>query len=309
MFKSRISVITSTLALVSATLACSATPEGQPVASSEEEIIGGAATNDPKYQAVGAIYAEIPEFEIFDVFCSATLVGPQAIVTARHCTPTIQLFQELGGTVYMAFGPNGFSAEQLVPITDFVTAPPAPQGRGLLGDGGRDVAVAHLAFPPVGIKPAKLGRYDGCALGDEFQVVGYGFSEDFLFGDKFAGKATARAHSGRWYRLLFNNNKQAFLDWYFTDAVTNPTPEEAEVWWDGFKLEPNYELLAGGLEGEAVACFGDSGGPLLKGTKASNMTTYGVSFAVEGSLSTICTGGGGYAVFNREMLDFVRSNL
>ena len=43
-------------------------------------IIGGTATNDPKYQAVGAIYVEAPEFEISDVICSATLVGPQILV-------------------------------------------------------------------------------------------------------------------------------------------------------------------------------------------------------------------------------------
>ena len=307
----RISVITSTLALATATFACSleTQPSSEPVANSESEIIGGTATNDPKYQAVGAIYVEAPEFEISDVICSATLVGPQTIVTARHCMPTVELFLELGGTAYMAFGEFAFGADQLVAITDYVTAPPAPHGRGLLGDGGRDIAVAHLASVPVGIKPAKLGRYTGCMLDDQFQIVGYGFNEDFFYGNKFAGTATARAHAGRWYRLIFDQNKAAFLDWYFTDANTNPTAEEAELWWDGFKLEPGYELLAGGLDGEAVACFGDSGGPLLKGTNAHNMTTYGVSFAVEGSLSTICAKGGGYAVFNRENLDFVKSHL
>lgn len=309
MIKRRISVITSTLALAS-TLGCAidTQPASESVGSSESEIIGGTATDDPKYQAVGAIYVEAPEFEISDVICSATLVGPQTIVTARHCMPTVELFLELGGTAYMAFGEFAFGADQLVAITDYVTAPAAPHGRGLLGDGGRDIAVAHLASVPVGIKPAKLGRYEGCMNDDRFQIVGYGFNEDFFYGNKFAGTATARAHAGRWYRLIFDNDKQAFLDWYFTDAATSPTQAEAEQWWDGFRLEAGYELLAGGLDGEAVACFGDSGGPLLKGTKASNMTTYGVSFAVEGSLSTICAKGGGYAVFNRENLDFVKSN-
>jgi hypothetical protein len=58
-----------------------------------------------------------------------------------------------------------------------------------------------------------------------------------------------------------------------------------------------------------VACYGDSGGPLLRGTKASNMTVYGVSFAVEGSISSVCDLGGAYLVFNRKMLDFVRDAL
>ena len=58
-----------------------------------------------------------------------------------------------------------------------------------------------------------------------------------------------------------------------------------------------------------VACYGDSGGPLLLGTSAANLTTYGVSFAGEGTISTICGLGGGYLVFNRKMLDFVQSAL
>jgi hypothetical protein len=308
----RLSVITSTLALTSALAGCTSETQGpsKPVASTESPILGGAATNDPKYQAVGAIYVEVPDFEFIDVVCSATLVAPQRIITARHCTPIIEIVQEFGGTAYMAFGPNAFLPDQLVPITTFVNAPPAPHKPGLLLDGGRDVAVAQLASVPAGITPAKVGRYEGDMIGSEFQIVGYGANNpDFFYGEKFAGTATARAHAGFWYRLLFDQDKQAFLDWYFTDAATFPTPQEAEIWWDLFQLEANYELLAGGLDGEAVACFGDSGGPLLKGTNASNMTTYGVSFAVEASLSTLCTKGGAYAVFNQHMLDFVQANL
>jgi hypothetical protein len=65
--------------------------------------------------------------------------------------------------------------------------------------------------------------------------------------------------------------------------------------------------LAGGLEGEALGCFGDSGGPLLRGTNAGNLTVYGVSFAVEASQSTICTRGGGYLVFNHHMHHWVKN--
>jgi hypothetical protein len=72
-----------------------------------------------------------------------------------------------------------------------------------------------------------------------------------------------------------------------------------------FSLEPGYELLAGGLSGDAVSCWGDSGGPLFLGNTASNFTVYGVSFAGEGSISKVCGLGGGYAVLNEEMLAFV----
>lgn len=278
--------------------------------SSAEAILNGSATDDPKYQAVGALVVDIPDYEFYDVICSATLVAPTAILTARHCTPWIDTALELGGTPYMAFGSDAFAPDQLVPITGYVNAPPSPRHPGLLQDGGRDVAVAYLASAPVAIRPAKLGHFEGDMLGKRFQIVGYGVSDEFgVYGAKFAGKATARAQAGRWYRLLFNRDKQAFLDWYFTDAATLPTPEEAEVWWDGFWLEPHYELLAGGLPGEAVGCFGDSGGPIVRGTNARNLTVYGVSFAVEASFSEICTRGGAYAVLNKHMLRFVKNAL
>jgi hypothetical protein len=81
---------------------------------------------------------------------------------------------------------------------------------------------------------------------------------------------------------------------------------EAKSWWKDYKLESKFELLAGGLKGEAVACHGDSGGPLLRGTTAPTLTTYGVSFAVEGTISSACGLGGGYLVFNAPVLTWVK---
>jgi hypothetical protein len=80
-------------------------------------------------------------------------------------------------------------------------------------------------------------------------------------------------------------------------------------WWKIYRLENKYELLAGGLPGEAVACYGDSGGPLLLQGCHGELTTYGVSFAVEHTFSTVCGLGGGYLVFNERMLDFVKDAL
>jgi hypothetical protein len=293
-------------------LGCSAAPESltESIDTEEESILDGTPTNSPTYGAVAALVVDIPEFEYYDVICSATLVAPTAAVTARHCTPWIDIALELGGTPYLAFGPSGWAPDQLVPITSYVAAPASPTHPGLLLDGGRDVAVAHLANAPTGIVPAKLGRFNKNMLGDEFQIAGFGISDTSgYYGDKFLGAGTIRALSGQWYSLLFNGDKQAYLDWYFTDAATVPTPEEAEEWWNIYNLEPNYEVLAFGLPGESTSCFGDSGGPLLQGKKAKNLTTYGVSFATENVFSTICGLGNGYAVFNQEMLDWVEAQL
>jgi len=293
---------------------CSEAPNApNPQESSDPQaIIGGAPTDDAKYAAVGALGWFYPGYGVIDVFCSGTLVAPQAIVTARHCTPSIDLAFEIGVVPVFVFGSDAFASTDVVPITSYVTAPPSPQPNGgLLLDGGRDVAVAQLESAVTHVVPAKLGLFDDSFIGDQFQIAGYGINDvSFGVGQKFSGVVTARATHGRWYNLLFNGDYDAYLAWYFTDsAAAIPSDAEAKEWWKIYRLENRYELLAGGLPGESVGCYGDSGGPLLLGTSADNLTTYGVSFAVEATFSSVCGLGGAYAVFNQQMLDFVEGAL
>jgi hypothetical protein len=307
----------SGLALIAAAnlFACGQAADGafeDETGSAHQSILGGAPATDPKLGAVGALVWALPELGVLEVFCSATLVAPDAVVTARHCTPNIDLAPEIGVMAAFAIGPNAFAPTELVPITGYFAAPAAPgKEKGLLQDGGRDVAVAYLESAPTTAIPAKLGLFESRMLGSKFQIAGYGISDVFgVYGQRFAGPGTARAIKGRWYKLLFDGDYRAYLDWYFTDAPSaEPSHAQARAWWNTYRLENKYELLAGGLPGEAVACYGDSGGPLLRGNKASNLTVYGVSFAVEGTISGICGLGGGYLVFNRKMLDFVRDAL
>jgi hypothetical protein len=286
--------------------------QAEPLGSSSQAIIGGAPATSAAYAAVGALVYFHPEAGVLDVFCSGTLVAPRAITTARHCTPNIDLAVESGMIPAFAIGPDAFNPVAIIPITDYVNAPAAPgKEKGLLLDGGRDLAVAHLESAPVGVKPARLGLFEDKMVGTKFEIAGYGVSNaEYSYGQRFAGKATARAIKGNWYELLFNGSNKAFRNWYFTDAPgAQPSEAEAKAWWKDYKLENKYELLAGGLKGEAVACHGDSGGPLLRGTSASTLTTYGVSFAVEGTISSACALGGGYLVFNRKMLDFIEDAI
>jgi hypothetical protein len=283
----------------------------QDVGTSPQAIISGKPAPEATYAAVGALVYYFPEVGVLDVFCSGTLVAPKAITTARHCTPSIDLANESGLIPAFAIGPDAFNPTAVIPITDYVNAPAGRSGGGLLQDGGRDVAVAHLESAPVGVTPAKLGLFEEKMVGSAFDIAGYGVSNpEFFYGQKFVGKATARATDGKWYERLFNGKFDAFRKWYFTDSPSaQRTEAEAKAWWKDFRLEDDYELLAGGLPGEAVACNGDSGGPLLRGTTASKLTTYGVSFAVEGTISSACGLGGGYLVFNNKMLAFVKGAL
>jgi hypothetical protein len=284
----------------------------QPFGAATQEIIGGVPATSAAYAAVGALVYYHPDAGVLDVFCSGTLVAPKAITTARHCTSSIDLALESGLVPAFAIGPDAFNPVAVIPITDYVSAPAAPgKEKGLLMDGGRDVAVAHLKSIPAGVKPARLGLFEDKMVGTAFDIAGYGVSNpEFLYGQRFLGKATARALKGNWYELLFNGSNKAFRSWYFNDSPSaQRTEAEAKAWWKDYKLENKYELLAGGLAGESVACHGDSGGPLLRGTTAATLTTYGVSFAVEGTISSACGLGGGYLVFNGKMLDFVKSAL
>jgi secreted trypsin-like serine protease len=279
--------------------------------STENAIVDGVATSDPALDAIGGIVFKYAPVKFVDFSCTATLIAPKAALTARHCVAGDSgwhFFPIPSFNNFVVFGDNVSKPEQKVKIKGYVTAPAGPAG--LLNDGGRDMAVLFLDQAPKGIQPAKLGHFDASRLGTRFRIAGFGQTENFTVGTKFEGLATARALSGDWYPLLFNDDYGAFDQWYWTDAsLATPSAEEEAAWWapGTFSLEPGYELLAGGLPGEAVSCWGDSGGPLFLGSTAADFTVYGVSFAGEGSISKNCGLGGGYAVLNDEMLAFVEA--
>src|SRR5687768_18518905 len=93
MIQSRVYVSMLALLAAGSLAGCSAEAGAPPEETSEaaQPILGASPATDEKYAAVGALVEgfEYPGYGIlaFNVFCSATLIGPQQIVTARHCTP------------------------------------------------------------------------------------------------------------------------------------------------------------------------------------------------------------------------------
>lgn len=289
-------------------------PEPERAAEASQAIIGGTPAVGDKYAAVGGLVEAIidPYYGIlaYSTFCSATLVGPQEIITARHCTKYLDNLSYPDSGIFFAIGENAYFPDQYVQVVAYENAPRGREGNGLLRDGGRDVAVMYLDSEPEGVVPAKIGRFSKHMLGQKFEIVGFGRNDDFIDGARYRGVARARQMHGLWYSALFDHNPWKYWNWYWTDADTEPSWREGREWWRTYRLESGYELLAGGDEGEALGCFGDSGGPLLRGRTADELTVYGVGFATEASKSRVCDNGSAFLVFHKhDILRFLKRAL
>ena len=315
MIRSRVFV--GMLAVVGASLsACAGEAGDAPEQASEtaQPIIGGTPAVGDKYAAVGALVEAFddPYYGVlaFNTFCSATLVGPQAIVTARHCAKYLDSPTYPDLQVFFAIGENGYFADQYIPVTSYEAAPTPSPTNGLLLDGGRDVAVMQLGSEPEGVVPAKIGRFTKHMLGQKFELVGFGRNDDFNDGARYHGYGRARQMHGLWYSALFDHNPWKYWNWYWTDANTEPTWKEGREWWRTYRLESGFELLLGGDDGEALGCYGDSGGPMVRGHNANSLTVYGVGFATEASKSRVCDNGSAFLVFHKkEIWDFLNDAL
>lgn len=300
------------LALASGCAASSPSPEPT---TGQEEIIGGVLAPSAKLDAVGSLVIEAQGTR--SPFCTATLIAPEVVLTAKHCaiqladpsvpgsvnTPFTQL-----GTVYFAVGADASAPKRQVKATDIVLANLDVGGIGY----GSDVAAYRLEAPITDIEPlpvaaAPLAQAD---VGTAFVGIGYGVRDRAQSsGLRTMGNVTLSMLEGKAYEAAFGD-VGAYLS-HYGEALGRPlTPEEDAALRQRFEtpLLSTYEAFFAAKEGDAQLCSGDSGGPLLRKVDGK-LSVFGVASWVPSKVERDpCSRGVVYATFGtaaRELVDGV----
>lgn len=275
------------LAMILATLGCSGSTDAADTIDDVSEIIDGR----PDTQTTAAIGALVEQFNLqngpgYQAFCTATLIAPKLVLTAKHCREK-------------ARGKWGFAMGEYA-NTDIVT------GRGPtrvvlaarfeeestvtsnteLGLGS-DVALVHLREAITDVEPVDVGLLTDADIGKTFTAIGYGLQKDLTTtGARRSGTITLKARSGLVLPPLVSA-----ADY---DRRSGGDSAENLAYHARAKLLEGYEASL--APGSAQPCTGDSGGPLLS-KRGGKLRVFGVASYALGSAVHPCIFGTVYATF------------
>jgi len=292
-------------------LGCSDQDAGIEMLVETADVIGGHSATSTALDHTGALVLQYEDGEIYP-FCTATLIGPETIVSAKHCTE----IATWGYDVYFAVGPDAYLPDELVQVVSYDMAP--VDDGGFVGM-GQDVGVLYLDHTPEsGITPVLPRPSSELSVGDRMVSLGYGvFATEYIYdGQRRIGRETVAAVEGPTFEGMFGDF-ESFVEWWLTGETTDADildgiddddllSELTDIYESEVLLDGD-EAVTGEAAGDTQSCYGDSGSPLMKYTAGIGWQTYGVVSGGVDSVRSVCDYGTVFATFGPEVYAFLEA--